>query len=206
MKNRFKFYISLVVLGIATVIFTYTLISAITYSSESEISVPDSNAGQIVQIPNLPEIPEGEKPSRLLIPILGVDTKVQHVGVAKSGNMATPTNFTDVGWYKYGAAPGRNGSAVMAGHVDNALALAGVFKRLGNLRPGDDVIVTTEKGTNIRFAVTDVSSYDYDKVPTEEIFNQTGKAYLKLITCTGSWIQKNKTYNQRLVVTAVREE
>lgn len=120
--------------------------------------------------------------------------------------MAVPTNFTDVGWYRYGTVPGRDGSAVMAGHVDNALGLAGVFKRLDTIRSGDDVFVDTENGRRIHFVVTDVTAYPYDQVPTDKLFNQGGESYLKMITCAGSWIQKNRSYNQRLVVTAVRTE
>ena len=54
------------------------------------------------------------QPSRLIIPSLDIDTNVQHVGLAKSGNMAAPNNFTDVSWWKYGTVPGYRGSAVMA--------------------------------------------------------------------------------------------
>jgi LPXTG-site transpeptidase (sortase) family protein len=116
--------------------------------------------------------------------------------------MAPPTNFTDVGWYKYGTVPGYRGSAVFAGHVDNALALAGVFKNLEKIRVGEAVHITNAEGEVLKFRVTDTRLYDYNNVPTDQIFNQNDRARIRLITCSGSWNQSVKSYDQRLVVTA----
>ena len=114
--------------------------------------------------------------------------------------MGVPSNFSDVAWYKYGTVPGQIGSAVIDGHVDNGLGFLGVFKRLGELRRGDDVYVETEEGSRIHFVVTAVEHYPYKSVPTEFIFNRTGSAYLNLITCGGNWIKTEKTYDERIVV------
>jgi sortase (surface protein transpeptidase) len=139
-------------------------------------------------------------PERLKISKIGVDANVQQVGLTAKGNMGVPTNFTDAGWYKYGVAPGEIGSAVMAGHVDNALGLDGVFKHLSDLRPGDEITVSSVSGKELTFKVTRVESYPYDQVPAEGIFNDGSGAHLNLITCDGNWVQPAKNYDRRLVV------
>ena len=141
-------------------------------------------------------------PARLLIPAISVNAKVQHVGLTKSGAMGIPSNFVDVAWYKYGTIPGEDGSAVIAGHVDNALGLSGVFKRLKDLKQGDIVTVVDKEGKKVTFTITSVVRYKYNEAPTEEIFNSKGKTYLRLITCGGKWLRSEKTYDERIVVTA----
>lgn len=141
-------------------------------------------------------------PSRLLIPKLGIDAKVQAMGLTKKGNMAAPSNYTDVSWYKLGAAPGTRGSAVMAGHVDNAAGLAGVFKNLDNLAVGDDVYVIDKSGKKLHFRVTAKKIYPYNLSGAElkKVFSATDAARLNLITCTGEWVEELKTNDKRLVV------
>jgi sortase A len=202
---RRKFLIGFTITFIAVMVFMITLVRAVLYSPESEIALPSA---QVTYTPSPAagedfRAPEAEdQPSRLVIPSLHIDAHVQKTGIAKSGNMAPPTNFTDVGWYRLGTVPGFRGSAVMAGHVDNALALAGVFKHLPEIKKGADIYVKTGGGESLRFKVTDVTTYSYKEVPTELIFNQNDKSRLRLITCGGNWIQSAKSYDERVVVTA----
>lgn len=169
-------------------------------TQNSDIS-PNSNASGFVEIS--PKPLSRQNPQRLIIPALNISANIQHVGVAKSGNMAVPNNYTDVGWYRYGPTPGEAGSAVMDGHVDNGLALAGVFKHLSDVKVGDDIYVDTEAGKRIRFVVSAVNIYDYKNVPVKDIFSTDGVPRLSLITCNGAWIQSERTYNERIVVTAI---
>lgn len=145
-------------------------------------------------------------PSRLRIPLLGIDARVQLVGRTIAGAMATPNNFTDVGWYTGGPRPGEQGSAVITGHLDNALSLDGVFKRLGDLRIGDEVYVDTATGEHVLFRVIKIALYPYQKVPLNEVFSQTDGTYLNLITCAGTWLPKQRSYDHRLVVYTERAE
>lgn len=177
----------------AVAIFTTTIVRAFFYSPDTEIPVPPDQALETSPL---------QHPRRLAIPSLGIDTMVQEVGVNTEGNMGVPSNFTDVGWYKYGVVPGGRGSAVIAGHVDNGLGLSGVFKKLDEIEIGDEIIVEREDGGQLTFVVTGKKSYPYDAVPTEIIFNPAGSQRLNLITCGGSWVKSAKTYDQRLVVFA----
>jgi LPXTG-site transpeptidase (sortase) family protein len=140
-------------------------------------------------------------PARLMIPSIKVNAKVQHVGLTKAGNMGIPTNFKDVAWYKYGAIPGQEGSAVIDGHVDNGLALPGVFKHLKDIAVGDDIYIVAGNGQKTHFIVTDKTTVPKNSLTTD-IFSKTGPARLRLITCTGDWIAKDRTYSDRILITA----
>jgi len=185
------FFIAIVTIA-AVAVFGVTLTRAVWLAPDSSVYVPDGVVRR--------EVPPEEQPARLLIPALGIDAHIQYVGVNGSGNMGTPSNFTDVAWYKFGTAPGEIGSAAIDGHVDNGLGLAGVFKRLGDLKVGDDVYVTRKNGEKLHFKVYNVVSYPYTDVPLDLIFNKADGRFLNLITCEGTFIKNEKTYDQRLIV------
>ncbi len=156
---------------------------------------------QIAQVNGGHSPTEAELPSRLVIPKLEVDADVQRLGVTETGNMAAPNNFTDVSWYKFGTVPGYKGSAVMAGHEDNAISLDGVFKHLADLEIGDDVYVVREDGKRLHYRVVDEQTYRFDDpAPLTGIFNKADGSYLNLITCAGEWLASAKTNDHRLVI------
>ncbi len=141
-------------------------------------------------------------PARLKIPSIGVDANVQQVGQKADGSMATPTSFQDVGWYTLGPKPGAGGNAVIAGHVNNALTMAGVFEHLSDVKVGDYITVTDTSGKTLIYAVTKTAQYTLDTAPTSEIFSPNGPSQLVLITCDGAWDAAAHSYNKRLVVYA----
>lgn len=184
------------VTGVAVIVFGSTLVHAVFYA-------PDSSTVETPQMAASVHINAPENPARLRIPRLHIQAAVQYVGINGSGNMATPSNFTDVAWYKYGTVPGQMGSAVINGHVDNGLALAGVFKHLQDIQTGDDIYIDTKQGSSLHFVVERVVLYPYKDVPTDLVFNQKDAPRLNLITCDGNWVKAGKTYDKRLVVYAV---
>jgi sortase (surface protein transpeptidase) len=177
--------------------------SADSNSNDSDIPVPPvSSATVATAAKNVAVIPPAY-PVRLDVPALDIDANVQDVGITARGNMGTPNNFTDVGWYTYGSIPGQQGTALIDGHVDNGLGLAGVFKHLSDIQTGDDIYVINHAGQKVHFVVTDIEYYGYEDAPTSEIFGSgQGAPTLKLITCGGNWVPDQKTYDERLVVTA----
>lgn len=194
MKRKLVFLITL----IALVTFGATLVNATWYSPESEVPVP-----LLEESAPLDSVSTTSQPMRLTVPSLEIDADIQYVGVTKDGNMGVPSNFIDVGWYKYGTIPGNYGSAVIDGHVDNAIGLAGVFKNLSSIQVGESVYVQTKGGEKLRFVVTEVVTYGYKDVPVEALFNRKDGRRLNLVTCGGSWIQTEKTYDERTVVYTV---
>jgi len=164
---------------------------------------PEAAASALEATAPAAHAPASALPVRLRVPAINVDAAVQHVGLGQTGNMAVPSNYTDVGWYRYGPIPGGEGSAVIDGHVDNGLALPGVFYHLSEVRVGDEIFVDAAS-TTTRFVVTKIASYPEAQVPTDEIFSTTGPARLVLITCDGTWIQGERMYDHRLVVYATK--
>lgn len=213
-----KYKITLILYSILSALFAsafiVTFVHSAYYAPEQEaeaVVVPPPQPKLIKSRPASIEIAASPSfqnvaafPVRISIPALGINARVQQVGLTTSGRMANPNNFTDVGWYKHGTIPGSEGSAVIAGHVDNALGLYGVFARLEDIVPGSDIEITTDRKETLRFRVYNVQKYPYDKVPTDLIFNKHDDAYLNLITCAGSWVKDKKTYDERIVVFSKR--
>jgi len=142
-------------------------------------------------------------PIRLKIPVIGVDAEVESVGQRQDGAMATPTDFADVAWYAPGGRPGGTGNAVFAGHVNNALTTAGVFAHLKQVNLGDYVTVSDKDGYTIVYKITAIDQYPADEAPAASIFATEGPSQLVLITCDGDWVPTEKTFDKRLVITAV---
>ena len=215
MKNRTKLYLILFGTIISLGLFSAVLVHALWYAPDTEIPVPIAIAQSptvtdtspsvgSVPVQSIAPASSSDLPVKLVIPALHINAKVQYVGITKNGNMGVPNNFTDVGWYKYGALPGQVGSAVIAGHVDDGLAFPGVFKNLGNLVKGDDIYVDMGDGTVVHFTVQSLATYPYNAI-VPQVFDQDDNKYLKLITCAGVFVEKNGTHNERLVVTAVED-
>ncbi len=218
-KNKVKIIIAALT-ATSVVLFCVVIWQAVFDAPDEEVAMSDSGLDKAINnIKTNPSIAssvaktdtdEGKSvtenavyPEELRIPAIDLKAKVVEVGITKKGNMAAPRSFSDVGWYKYGTLPGSLGSAVIAGHVDNGLALPGVFKNLDELKKGDDVYVVTGEGEEIHFRVTESKVYAYD-ASTEKIFNQKDGTYLRLITCTGGWLPQYRTHDQRIVVSAIK--
>lgn len=143
-----------------------------------------------------------EYPLKLSIQSIDVDAPVQVVGLAASGNIASPSGFHAVGWFVRSALPGQNGTSVYDGHVDNGLLRLGVFKHLDRVSAGDEVVIKTRGGKTLRYLVTRVAVYGYKNVPMADILAPKEGSELVLITCAGDWISAEKTYGKRLIVSA----
>ena len=143
-------------------------------------------------------------PVRIELPTLGVAAPVIPMGVDGQGVMEVPENVGDVGWYRYGPAPGSStGSAVLSGHVDDYRQGVGVFGRIGDLNPGDLVKVTDDGGVTRKFTVVAREEWPKSEVPLDRLFDRGGEPRLVLITCGGSFNDSTLGYDDNIAVTAV---
>ncbi|MDB5244879.1 MAG: peptidase sortase [Parcubacteria group bacterium] len=195
MKKRTLAFIALTISGI--VFMTVLIRATVIAPTEGEYVPILATASNGVTASSMPSIP-----TRLIIPSIEVDAKVQGVGLTLLGNMGVPHNYTDVGWYKYGTIPGAKGSAVIDGHVDDGVSIPAIFGRLKDMKPGDLIIIRTESGKELTFKTEEVQLYSNNEVPRTRLFNRADGIYLNLITCSGSWLPDRTSYDHRLVVYA----
>lgn len=141
-------------------------------------------------------------PVRLQIPSLQVDARVESVGVTETGEMETPADYWDVGWYRHGTRPGDNGRAVIAGHLDSQDGAA-VFYDISLLQPGDQIriLLGGPDGERI-FTVRETAQYPAADAPVEHIFGPSDHPELVLITCDGDFQGSDAGYSDRFVVYA----
>lgn len=188
----------LVFVGITAVLtsLTYVVLSSQKPAALDVALVPRP---QILSRKPLPVEPQPGLPIRLKIPKIAVDASIVNMGLTAAGDMDTPGNLVDVGWYKYGPQPGDKGSAVIAGHL--GVQGPGVFANLKLLQKGDRLLIVDDKGQIISFVVAQTRTYNFKEHPSE-VFNNNDGVHLNLITCTGVWIQSQRTFTNRLVVFA----
>jgi hypothetical protein len=141
------------------------------------------------------------QPVSIVIEALDLWDPVRAVGLRDDGALEVP-DATEVGWYRYGAAPGQAGATVLAAHVSWNGDL-GPFFKLGDLEPGATVKVQLDDGTERVYEVVERTMYDKDSLPRERIWRTSGDETLVLITCGGSFNPEIHRYRQNIVVFAV---
>jgi sortase (surface protein transpeptidase) len=116
--------------------------------------------------------------------------------------LVPPVDPDVAGWYRRGAAPGEQGPAVIAGHVDSRSGPA-VFFRLDELAPGDRVEVDRSDGKAFGYRVVSVESHPKTAFPTALVYGPAPGSVLRLITCGGVFDPHGRHYRDNVVVTAV---
>ncbi len=145
------------------------------------------------------------EPRLLTIEKLGVKSKIVKLGVDKQGQLGTPNNVYDAGWYKGSNRPADAGGAVLLdGHIAGPTK-KGVFYGLTKMQPGDIINIERGDGQKYNFKVIKSQTYNADKVDMNAalVSAQQGKLGLNLISCTGKFDSKTKNYTQRVIVFAV---
>src|SRR5918998_713546 len=115
------------------------------------------------------------------------------------GGMDIPA-VDQVGWYRFGARPGDEGTSVLAAHVAYD-GVDGVFRRLADLSEGDAVRVRFADGTERAFAVTAVARYPKTDLPAD-VWRRAGAPELVLVTCGGEFDASSRGYEDNVVVYA----
>jgi sortase (surface protein transpeptidase) len=127
---------------------------------------------------------------------------VDSVGVAADGQMELPEDVSRVGWYRFGPVPGADGSAVLAGHVDDREQGAGALYPLQEADVGDELTITDAAGTATRWRVVSRELITKQVLPVDRIFARDGAPRLTLITCGGPFLPEFSSYRDNVVVVA----
>lgn len=143
----------------------------------------------------------GPVPARLRIGAIGVDASIVPVGVT-GGTTEVPSDVDQVGWYRFGGRLGVSGSTLLLAHVSSGTQGRGVFFRLRELSPDDDVTIEMRDGSTSRFRVIARRSYPKEALPAR-LFSATGPDVLALVTCGGPFSQATGRYEDNVVVYAI---
>ncbi|MFC8986590.1 class F sortase [Streptomyces sp. NPDC057115] len=142
-------------------------------------------------------------PRRIRVPRVGLDARIEAVGVTREGTMTVPADPAVAGWYRFGPAPGAGqGSAVLAGHVDDETGALGEFAALRDLRRGDRVEVLRRGADPVVHRVVARRTVPQDELPPS-VFRRTGDPVLTLVTCAPPFLPDRGGYRSNLIVTAV---
>ncbi|MDY7099626.1 MAG: class F sortase [Actinomycetota bacterium] len=139
-------------------------------------------------------------PVALRLDARDIAAEVVAVGITDGQRLEIPP-VDQVGWYRYGARPGEDGSAVLAAHVDYG-GRAGAFVHLATAQAGDRIEVGFDDGTTRAFTVVAVRQYPKASLPVAELFSPDGGPSLALVTCGGAFDASARSYEDNVVVYA----
>ncbi|MFD7491785.1 class F sortase [Streptomyces sp. NPDC059832] len=201
--------------GWLLVIATLAGIWLIRHGADTQLVPPRPTAAQAFAGGPVPQpgspVADPLKPSapvRIRIPSIRVDAPMMRLGLGSDGSLDVPPagNRNIVGWYRDGTPPGSRGSAIVAGHVDNAQGRS-VFYDLGALQKGSTVEVVRQDGRTAVFSLDAIEVYKNDDFPDKRVYGASSFASLRLITCGGGF-SKETGYEGNVVayahLTAVR--
>lgn len=142
-----------------------------------------------------------DQPVRVAVPAIDIEAPVVPLGLRDDGGLEVPSDFDTAGWWQGGSAPGEQGAAVIAGHVDSYTGPA-VFHELHRLSAGDEVHVRGEDDTAVRFEVDRVAQHPKQAFPTDDVYGDTPEPTLRLITCGGAFDEARGRYSDNVIVFA----
>jgi sortase (surface protein transpeptidase) len=143
------------------------------------------------------------EPAEISIPKIGARSSLVGLALKADESVEVPpvTAPMQAGWFAGGPRPGEPGPAVILGHV-NGGGHAGIFARLHELAPGDEVLISRTDGAAARFVVRRVDQIAKSQFPTDAVYGDTAGPELRLITCGGSFDKAARSYRDNVIVYA----
>lgn len=145
-----------------------------------------------------------DQPKFVRIPKFNTTARIKAMGVDANNKLIAPGNVHDAGWFQNSAKPGAIGGATLLdGHV-SGWTTKGVFYRLKELVPGDQITIERGDGQIFTYRVVKSQAFDKNAVDMDSVMRSVNasKTGLNLITCSGSYDRASDDYTQRLVVYA----
>ena len=183
-------------------------------------AAPAATGADAGQLPDAGPVPAGEKgrgvvhrpderrlepgaPRRLLIGSAGLRAPVVPVGAGADGQLVIPQEPGTVGWW-IGSAPAgaRDGSTLLAGHVDSARGGLGALAVLRTLPVGTRMVLTDVFGVRHTYRMAARRTYPKADLP-RDLLGGGKRPRLVLVTCGGPFDEARHRYRDNLVVYAV---
>ena len=221
-KKRWKGSIKWIVLAVVVLVIGGLFIRLVTWedsyyrekegSERSVVEKSEDSREELIEVaPTDDEVREytvaPERPRLLTIDKLGIHgARILPIGIDDEGQLGTPNNIFDVGWYESSGLPGGGGTLLIDGH-NGGPHVHGVFKDLPELAAGDIIEVERGDGTIFQYSVVESTTVSLDEsdmyMGTAMRSPEAGKESLTLISCTGEWSDERSTYLARQFVRAV---
>jgi LPXTG-site transpeptidase (sortase) family protein len=145
-------------------------------------------------------------PVSMSIPSINARSSLIQLGLNADQSVQVPPVSTPMqaGWYDQGPTPGEVGPAVLLGHVDGNKQ-EGIFFRLHELKAGDEIQITRQDHSVVKFRVTKLTKVSKSTFPTVDVYGDTPDAELRVITCGGSFNPAAHSYVDSIIVYATME-
>lgn len=181
----------------------WALGNALPHDNSATLTAVDSAAVEPGQPATLEPVDrdggEAPAPTGVQMPTVDIGVDTVPVGTENDGSLQVPDDPHISGWWNGGAAPGEPGAAVIVGHVDSREG-PGAFFRLGDLDAGESVTVDRADGTSVGFRVDRIERHPKDDFPTGAVYDQTRHPTLRLITCSGEFDRRERSYEENTIV------
>lgn len=174
-----------------------------SFQGEGDVrDVPDETRpdprtfGSYIVAPDLPRF--------LRIPRFNILARVMREGVLPNGEVDTPRNIFDVGWYEGSAKPGDIGATLIVGHLSGPTTNGSLYN-LKDLNTGDTVEIERGDGKKLTYAVVGKKTQNYQDVDMAKALRSQDptKSGLNLITCAGRYDARRHVFEKRIVVYTV---
>ncbi len=174
--------------------------SIITYSVDTPSETPITTAENTFSWTG-----KENDPKYITIPSINTEGYIINVGIDQNGAMAVPPNVHLAGWFIESVRPGQKGLSIIDGHVDGT-SVGGIFRHLNELNEGDRFTITMGDEKVLNYVIRQKHT-----VKTEEAANilfskdSAIQSQLNLITCGGTYLEDQRTYDHRVIVVAELE-
>ncbi len=147
-------------------------------------------------------------PTTVSIPSIGASSTLIDTGLNPDGTAEVPPldQPWQASWFQPGVIPGQVGPAVLYGHISGRVdgqSVPGVFARLAELQPGDQVVVERFDAPPLTWQITRVETHDKDTFPTQAVYGDTDGPELRLVSCGGTFDPVTRSYEANVVAFAV---
>jgi LPXTG-site transpeptidase (sortase) family protein len=156
---------------------------------------------QVVQKYTVPN----DEPRMLKIDSLGINARIRPMGINSIQAISAPVNIHDSGWYIGSSKPGAPGAMFIDGHASGTTR-KGLFAYLDTMKDGNVITIERGDGQSLNYQVVHVETVPKDTVDMSKVLSTYGGAAegLNLMTCTGTWLPDQKTYDKRAIVYTTR--
>lgn len=168
--------------------------------SEPEHSPKPEKAQQSKRSSN-DQIASESAPTKITIDRIGVSADFVPLDLTDNGELDTPQNPDQVGWFTGAHTPGGPGVSVVAGHVTWNGAES-VFFELGDLPQGTRIKIKRADASIAIFTVQRRATFAKDTFPTEQVYRDSSEPQLVLITCGGEFDADRHYYDSNVIIWA----